>query len=67
MRWGECRRPERRFSHRSAVRRPANRAEQWTIVFGSQLHEQVVGMLPVMNRVAIAELAGRQQIRVAAS
>ena len=55
--------PERRLAGEAGIDLPAQRPAQRAIVIGGQLHEEVVRMLAVVNRVALAHLAAGQEIQ----
>ena len=57
-------RPQRRLANRPAVHLPANRSGERRVVPGRELHHQIVGMLPIVNRLSIAPLAAREQVRI---
>lgn len=64
---GKAGRAERGLAGESGVRVPPDCADQRPIALGRQLHEDVVRMLFVVNGVAVAHLAGCQQIRISAT
>ncbi len=64
MREGD--RSECRLTHRSGVQLDTQAVRDRAFVDRGQLHEHVVGMLPVVEGLVVAELAGGEEIRVAA-
>src|SRR5215831_14447225 len=64
---GICDGSERRLTDRTAVELPAGLTLQRSIVSGCEFHEEIVGMLPVVNLFALADLTARQQIRIPAT
>ena len=62
----ERRRPQRRLADRPAIEVERLVALQPVVDLGGQLHEQVVRVLPVDQRLAVRDLAGGEQVGVAA-
>ena len=63
----EPRRAQRRFAGQCRVRVQAQAAGKRPLVVGGQLHEQVVRMLQIVDGVAGADLAGGDQVGIAAA
>lgn len=57
---------KRRLTREAAIDLPPKTTGQRAIVFGCHLHEEIVWVLPVVDRRAITHFAGGQQIRIAA-
>ena len=60
-------RAERRFGRRPSKYLPAQAARQRRVVLGRQLHDQIVRMLAVVDRLAVALLARGEQVGIAAA
>src|SRR5688500_11615475 len=60
-------RTERRLAGEAPVDLPAQVAANRTLVLAGQLHEKVVWMLAIVNRVTIALLTRGQQVGISAS
>src|SRR5512147_636804 len=58
---------ERRLGCRSTEQLPADGADERRIVPRRDLHEQIVRMLAVVNRLSTTQLAGREQVRITAT
>ena len=59
-------RTERRLARKAAVEVPSQLPAERPLVVGGKLHEQIVRVLAVVNRVAFADLAAREKIDAAA-
>ena len=56
-----ARRAKRRFTGKARVQLPAPRSAQLTVVIDGELHEQLVGLLPIVDGVPVAHLGSREQ------
>ena len=61
------RRAERRFAREARVGVQVQAAAERTLVIRSQFHEEIVRMLSIVNRVAVAHFTGGQQVGIAAA
>ena len=62
----ESRGAKRRFTGETSVDLPPHRPAQRPVVVAGELHEEVVRVLPIVDRVTLAHLSGRQLIQRAA-
>ena len=63
----KTRRTERGLAGQRGIAMQPEPVGERPLVVDRQLHEQIVRMLPIVNGIAVTDLTGREQVRVAAT